>query len=124
VDHELEMWGCVACNFCVTVCPNDAFTKIPTPAGMEVDGRQQYVVLVEQCNECGNCMVFCPEEGDPAQIKPRLFFDESRFAAQTGQAFLLSKDNGGFSITATPQAESEVPVLRELLEQGGKAITG
>ncbi len=124
VDHVLEMWGCVACNFCVTVCPNDAFTKIPTPAGMEVDGRQQYVVLVEQCNECGNCMVFCPEEGDPAQIKPRLFFDESRFAAQSGQAFLLSKDNGGFSITATPQAESEVPVLRELLEQGGKAITG
>ncbi len=124
VDHVLEMWGCVACNFCVTVCPNDAFTKIPTPEGLDLDGRQQYLVLVEQCNECGNCMVFCPEEGDPAQIKPRLFNDRDRFAAQTGQAFLLQRDNGGFSITATPAAEDQVPVLRELLEQGGQAITG
>ncbi|MFB0901341.1 MAG: hypothetical protein QMA93_00595, partial [Acidimicrobiales bacterium] len=28
VDNDLEMFGCVACNFCVTVCPNDAFFSI------------------------------------------------------------------------------------------------
>lgn len=124
VEHDLEMWGCVACNFCVTVCPNDAFTKITTPDGMDLEGRQQYLVLVEQCNECGNCMVFCPENGDPAQIKPRLFFDADRFNAQEGQAFLLTRDNGDFSITATAEGEEEVPVLRELLERGGKAVIG
>ena len=51
VDHELEMWGCVACNFCVTVCPNDAFFRLPT-GDLEVEGRQQYFVLTELCNEC------------------------------------------------------------------------
>ena len=69
VDHELEMFGCVACNFCVTVCPNDAFFNIKSLDGME--GRQQYLLFTELCNECGNCMTFCPEDGDPAQIKPR-----------------------------------------------------
>ena len=32
VDHELEMFGCVACNFCITVCPNDAFFSIASLA--------------------------------------------------------------------------------------------
>ena len=31
VDHDLEMFGCVACNFCITVCPNDAFFSIQEP---------------------------------------------------------------------------------------------
>ena len=95
VDHELEMWGCVACNFCVTVCPNDAFFRLPT-GDLDVEGRQQYFVLSELCNECGNCMVFCPEDGDPAVIKPRLYTTESRFAAETDQAFLIHIEDDGY----------------------------
>lgn len=87
VDHELEMFGCVACNFCITVCPNDAFFSIKSLEGMP--DRQQYLVLAELCNECGNCMVFCPEDGDPAQIKPKLFTDPDVFAARDGQGFLV-----------------------------------
>jgi putative selenate reductase len=116
VDHELEMWGCVACNFCVTVCPNDAFFNVATPDELGIDGRQQYFILVEACNECGNCMVFCPEEGDPAQIKPRLFIDRSRFAANAGQGFLLTPDNGSFAIEAAPGFETEIPALELLLK--------
>lgn len=93
VDHELEMFGCVACNFCITVCPNDAFFNIRSLKGMP--DRQQYLVLAELCNECGNCMVFCPEDGDPAQIKPRLFTDPDVFAARDGQGFLLDLAPGG-----------------------------
>ncbi len=115
VDHVLEMWGCVACNFCVTVCPNDAFFRLPTPEDSGVDGRQQYFVLMELCNECGNCLTFCPEEGDPAHIKPRLFIDRSRFDAIQGQGFLIEADNGGFSITAKEGWESEVPRLHEMM---------
>ena len=120
VDHELEMWGCVACNFCVTVCPNDAFFNVATPDELDIDGRQQYFVLVEACNECGNCMVFCPEDGDPAQIKPRLFTDRSRFEANEGQGFLLTRDNGAVSIEATPGHEDEIATLDLILnsEQG------
>ena len=89
-DHELEMFGCVACNFCITVCPNDAFFSIPSLDGM--DGRQQYLVLAELCNECGNCLTFCPEDGDPAEVKPRIHVDPGVFDGRTGQGFLLTGD--------------------------------
>jgi putative selenate reductase len=90
VDHDLEMFGCVACNFCVTVCPNDAFFSIRTPEDSDLESRQQYLVLAELCNECGNCLTFCPERGDPAMIKPRLYSDAAVFAAHEGQGFLVS----------------------------------
>jgi putative selenate reductase len=88
VDHDLEMFECVACNFCITVCPNDAFFSIKSLKGME--SRQQYLLFTDLCNECGNCMTFCPENGDPAKIKPRLYADANLFAGREGQGFLLS----------------------------------
>jgi putative selenate reductase len=115
VDHTLEMWGCVACNFCVTVCPNDAFFRLPTPEGSGIDGRQQYLVFSELCNECGNCMVFCPEVGDPAIIKPRLFTDRERFDLVDGQAFFLERADGGLRVESKPGWEAEVPMLVRLL---------
>ena len=96
MDHTLEMWGCVACNFCVTGCPNDAFFRIPTPEELDAVGLQQYLVLAELRNYCGNCMVFCPEIGDPAVIKPRLYMSEHRFLEETEQAFLVHQDPDGY----------------------------
>jgi putative selenate reductase len=90
VDNELTMFGCVACNFCVTVCPNDAFFAVPSTEAL--GGRLQYLVLAELCNECGNCMTFCPELGDPAKVKPRLFTSPDVFEGRTGQGFLLTDD--------------------------------
>lgn len=115
VDHTLEMWGCVACNFCVTVCPNDAFFRLPTPEDSGLDGRQQYLLFSELCNECGNCMVFCPEDGDPAVIKPRLYLDRDRFDLAEGQAFFVDRTNGDLEIQAKSGWESEVPMLVKLL---------
>ncbi len=121
VDHDLEMWGCVACNFCVTVCPNDAFFKVPTPEALaaEVDdaGRQQYLVFSELCNECGNCLTFCPENGDPAVVKPRLYLDDARFAAAEGPRFLLDLAGGpnGVAVTASEGLEDQVPRLLSVL---------
>jgi putative selenate reductase len=111
VDHDLDMFGCVACNFCVTVCPNDAFTSIKSLDGMA--DRQQYLVFAELCNECGNCMTFCPETGDPAMIKPRLFLDPDRYAASQGPAFLLA--NG--QITATRSDEDTTTLVQRLLDR-------
>jgi putative selenate reductase len=122
VDHDLEMWGCVACNFCVTVCPNDAFFRLPTPEGSEMSGRQQYFVLAELCNECGNCMVFCPENGDPAQVKPKLYLEEDRFAMAEGQGFLLSADEGRASITARAGFEAELGRLDQLLNDPAEGV--
>jgi putative selenate reductase len=122
VDHDLEMWGCVACNFCVTVCPNDAFFRLPTPDGSDISGRQQYLVFAELCNECGNCMVFCPENGDPAQVKPKLYLDQDRFDSGSGQGYLLEAGEDGVAVTPRPGFESEVPLLLELLNDGVEGI--
>ncbi len=122
VDHDLEMWGCVACNFCVTVCPNDAFFRLPTPEGSDISGRQQYLVLAELCNECGNCMVFCPETGDPAKAKAKLYLERDRFEANEGQGFLVEAANGGVAVTAAAGFESEVPLLLRLLNDKAEGI--
>ncbi|MDH3607248.1 MAG: 4Fe-4S dicluster domain-containing protein [Acidimicrobiia bacterium] len=122
VDHDLEMWGCVACNFCVTVCPNDAFFRLPTPEGSDMSGRQQYFVLAELCNECGNCMVFCPENGDPAQVKPKLYLDRGRFELGTGQGFLLRPDGDGVSIKARQGSEPEIERLDRLLNDPAEGL--
>ena len=122
VDHDLEMWGCVACNFCVTVCPNDAFFRLPTPADSELSGRQKYIVFSELCNECGNCMVFCPENGDPAQVKAKLYLDRGRFDAGDGQGFLVEGGDAGVSVTPRAGFESEVPLLFQLLNDATEGI--
>jgi putative selenate reductase len=115
VDHDLEMFGCVACNFCVTVCPNDAFTSIKSLAGDDhgMDARQQYLVFVGLCNECGNCMTFCPERGDPAQIKPRLYTDADLFDGRAGQGFLL--DASGRVVDARAD-DAAVDLVQRLLD--------
>lgn len=118
VDNDLAMFGCVACNFCVTVCPNDAFTNIRSLDGMP--DRQQYLVFVDLCNECGNCMTFCPERGDPAQIKPRLYTDADLFAARDGQGFLLDRD--GRIIAARADADAVDAVQRLLDSEAGNPL--
>ncbi len=115
VDHDLEAWGCVACNLCVTVCPNDAFFRLPTPSGLEVAGDQQYLLFAELCNRCGNCMVFCPERGDPAAVKPALFLDPERFALDDRPGFLLSLRDQLVEVTASPGREADVGRLSEIL---------
>jgi putative selenate reductase len=101
----------------VTVCPNDAFLRLPTPEELAIEGRQQYLCLAELCNECGNCTTFCPEEGAPWLVKPRLFLDPERFANDPGDrpSFLIEAGNGGFDITASAGHEGQVDVLRSLL---------
>lgn len=117
VDNELEMFGCVACNFCITVCPNDAFFSIPSLP--EQSGRQQYLLLAELCNECGNCMTFCPEDGDPAKVKPRLFADRSVFDGRTGQGFLLA--DGAVTARAGDEEAGEI-VLQLLASTAGDPL--
>jgi putative selenate reductase len=97
------------------VCPNDAFFAIPTPEPAEpaekLPGRQQYLLFAELCNECGNCMTFCPENGDPAVIKPRLFTDRSVFEGRTGQGFLLAEG----AVTGRVGDEADARVVAALL---------
>ena len=56
---------------------------------LAVAEKQQYANFADFCNECGNCDVFCPEDGGPYKIKPRFFgsaADWRRFAPHDGFA--------------------------------------
>jgi hypothetical protein len=60
-------------------------------------------------------MVFCPETGDPAAVKPALFLDPARFSMGDRPGFLLTRDDGGVRVTPSPGLEPEVERLSEIL---------
>ncbi len=94
VGSSLALFDCLSCNKCVPVCPNDANFVLDTPpreqaivkvqqtaSGWQIreEGtlrlakKTQYANFADFCNECGNCDVFCPEDGGPYIVKPRFF---------------------------------------------------
>ncbi len=94
IGSHLELFDCITCDICVPVCPNDAnFTygseqrEIPVESLTRQDGgwrlerrpplmlsrRHQIASFADFCNDCGNCDIFCPEDGGPYVIKPRFF---------------------------------------------------
>jgi len=116
VDHELEMFDCVACGNCVTVCPNNAFFTAPT-RGEDLQARSQYFVLAEICNECGNCTTFCPEEGSPHLIKPRLYLDRAAWQANDREGYLIAKtSSGAVEMVAGPGGAEDEETARRLAE--------
>ena len=115
VDRDLEVWDCVSCNLCVTVCPNDAMLHLVSPDGLGFDEKWQYFCLGELCNDCGNCVTFCPERGDPSRVKPRVFLDPAAFAVETGQAYLVSAVDGVLSVEASPQGLADLDLVAALV---------
>ena len=99
---HLVLFDCLTCDKCIPVCPNDAnFTyvlpriEIPivklTPlrggewaretAGLlRFEKKHQLANFADFCNDCGNCDVFCPEDGGPYLAKPRFFGSREHWA--------------------------------------------
>jgi putative selenate reductase len=97
LGSKLWFFDCVSCDKCIQVCPNDANFSIKLPASLTAETRlpdlvvrnsalveenervfklkdsQQFASFADFCNDCGNCDVFCPEEGGPYLVKPRFF---------------------------------------------------
>jgi len=94
IGRHLQLFDCISCDICVPVCPNDAnFTfgspRVPirvvkvTPSdlgwiwredeALQLEERHQIANFADFCNDCGNCDIFCPEDGGPYVIKPRFF---------------------------------------------------
>ncbi|MEX1361785.1 MAG: 4Fe-4S dicluster domain-containing protein, partial [Nannocystaceae bacterium] len=111
VGSSLVLLDCLTCDKCLPVCPNDAnFTfvlprgEVPvlklrreakgwateTAAPIKVAKKHQIGNFADFCNECGNCDVFCPEDGGPYVIKPRFFGSRDDFQ--------LLADHDGFYI--------------------------
>ncbi len=109
VGKDLVLFDCVSCNKCIPVCPNDANFAFAIPMGEQaivkvqlanggwtsrecgplvVRKKVQYGNFADFCNECGNCDIFCPEDGGPYVVKPRFFGSLADWRAM--------KDHDGF----------------------------
>jgi putative selenate reductase len=112
IGSHLALFDCVNCDKCVQVCPNDANFSVEVAAGtfdapeLVVRGGQvvstpgpSYVVHKERqfanyadfCNDCGNCDVFCPEDGGPYKIKPRFFAGKTTFERDVHDGFYVER---------------------------------
>jgi putative selenate reductase len=87
-----------ACLRCVEVCPNRANFAVPVISVKGGDKsaafRQQLQILHVDvlCNECGNCGLFCPYQGEPFRGKPTLF---------AGRPALEASKNAGFAFVSS-----------------------
>lgn len=128
VGSHLVLLDCLTCDKCLPVCPNDANFTFVLPTGqvpvlklrphaggfsaeaaepIAVTKKHQIGNFADFCNECGNCDVFCPEDGGPYVVKPRFFGRVADWHAMT--------DHDGFHVE---QAGSVRTVLGRFGGQG------
>jgi putative selenate reductase len=102
IGRRLQLFDCLTCDKCIPVCPNDANftfsvprTEIPlgrlrqegaawrmvSEGSLTIREKHQIGNFVDFCNDCGNCDVFCPEDGGPYILKPRVFVSRERWAS-------------------------------------------
>jgi putative selenate reductase len=134
VGSPLALFDCLSCNKCVPVCPQQAnfvlaigAMELDTadlvvaggaveqrPARFETAKVEQWACYSDFCNECGNCDVFCPEDGGPYRVKPRFFSTPASFdASAPGDAFLVEEGR----VLARLEG-----VVHELSESGEQAV--
>jgi putative selenate reductase len=60
---------------------------LPVPKGDAFSQSIQILHVDALCNECGNCGLFCPYEGEPFRGKPSLFRSEKALRASRNAGF-------------------------------------
>lgn len=76
------------CENCVDVCPNRANVVITLP-----DTRHEILHVDRMCNECGNCMSFCPYDSAPYKDKFTLFNSKEDFEDSENAGFLILSED-------------------------------
>ncbi len=117
IGRVLQLFDCITCDKCVPVCPNDAnFTFVLPPLtipivrvsrqnGVWQSSEEGSLAIAEPhqignfadfCNDCGNCDVFCPEDGGPYRLKPRLFGTADGWSGSSAlDGFFIGRVDGG-----------------------------
>jgi len=117
IGSHLFLWDCINCDKCIPVCPNDAnfsfeiepvethYSNVTisdrgwteSPGGnFIIKKSHQIATFADACNDCGNCDVFCPEDGGPYLEKPRFFGSLESWQKWTNlSGFVLSVDQQG-----------------------------
>jgi len=128
IGSQLELFDCITCDKCLPVCPNAANFILPLAPTtlvqrrlvregegwrleevgvLELAEKHQIANFADWCNDCGNCDVFCPEDGGPFKVKPRFFGSYKswqRFPALDGFAF----EHRGTQATLHARMEGQV----------------
>ena len=145
IGSHLHLLDCINCDKCIPVCPNGANFTYETPPrtiayrdlqvrdgrlkageertltlGGEKSSPHQIANWVDACNDCGNCDVFCPEDGGPYIEKPRLFSSLSSFLSDAPRpGFFAQREEDG-SLAARGRWEGRDVEL--LVAPGGSAL--
>ncbi len=124
IGSKLWLYDCINCDKCVPVCPNvanfiyettaaeiayDNYLLSPgeppqrVPGGIfKVAKAHQLANYADACNDCGNCDVFCPEDGGPYVEKPRFFGSLETYRKYAGRnGFFLDFQNGETTVYGT-----------------------
>jgi len=108
VCGEKEAERCLSCEniceLCVDVCPNRANTVIYIDG--ESGTKHQVIHLDGMCNECGNCGIFCPHDGNPYKDKVTVFWNEEDFKDSTNTGFLVTDMAKGTCLVRTEEGET------------------
>jgi putative selenate reductase len=90
---EVEARRCLSCDSaclrCVEVCPNRANVALPIREAGAFAQAIQILHVDALCNECGNCGLFCPYEGEPYRGKVSLFSGRAEMDASRNAGFLI-----------------------------------
>ncbi|NNF07118.1 MAG: glutamate synthase, partial [Candidatus Eisenbacteria bacterium] len=139
IGSELELFNCISCDKCIPVCPNDAnFAFTPSAETVPIvklqksgenwswneEGetslteKHQIANFADFCNECGNCDIFCPEDGGPYVVKPRFFGSVASWnELQTHDGFFIERTSEGERILGRFQSREF-----ELISEGDQIV--
>jgi ferredoxin len=147
VGSTLVLLDCLSCDKCVPVCPNNANFVLETPPGetacedVILDGErvarvpgarfkvakpEQWANFADACNDCGNCDVFCPEDGGPYLMKARFFGSPASFEATQLDGLLVGEQGGAITVRARIEGREyrlEVAGGRARLDDGRLRVT-
>jgi len=122
IGSHLFLYDCINCDKCVPICPNDANFIYETepvelsysnyrvqdgqlvelPGGvLKIDKAHQIANYADFCNDCGNCDVYCPEDGGPQIEKPRFFGSLETYRAAGRQGFYVEYGEDSRTIYGT-----------------------
>ena len=143
LGSKLWLFDCVNCDKCVPVCPNDAnfvyegramavpfqdveidakgrWRALPGESVFEIGEEHQLANYADLCNDCGNCDVFCPEDGGPQVAKPRFFGSLETYRRHAGRnGFFLEVGPAGRTLHGTIDGR---PYRLDLDEPAGRAV--
>lgn len=122
IGSKLHLFDCINCDKCIPVCPNVSNFYIEVEPGeydytllrydgekieemadgsLKIEKNHQIANYADFCNECGNCDVFCPEDGGPFIEKPRFFSTLETFNLYPEEdGYVVYRKDGGEEMLA------------------------